>query len=129
MEAEELLQVDNLLQRFVACLNASALVNCSRECGVAGEYEGDLVRRQSTPELALDRLYSELHLPSKFPLLYERLVLTFRWYRSEVNVLDLIKDRSGLNAFDLFGNPAGEGLDGLRLEIFRDAGLLETRPR
>jgi hypothetical protein len=117
-------QLDDLLEEFVGCFNASTLVEVSRECGVLGEYEGELVRRQDTPNFALDKLYSEL--PSRFPLLYERFVLTYRWYRSEVNVLDLFKGCPGQNSFDLFGNPPGESLDGLRTELFRDPALIET---
>ena len=124
MKAEQIKQLDDLLEEFVGCFNASTLVEVSRECGVVGEYEGELVRRRDTPKFALDKLYSEL--PSRFPPLYERLVLTYRWYRSEVSVVDLFKGCPGQNSFDLFGNPPGESLDGLRTELFRDPGLFET---
>src|SRR3984885_2053669 len=124
MKAERVIQTDNLLADFVGCFNASTLVACSRQCGVVGEYEGDLVRRQNTPEFALDKLYSEL--PSKFPPLYERLVLTYRWYRSEGNVLDLFANSPGLNCFDLFGNAPGQTLDGLRTALSGHPALLET---
>jgi hypothetical protein len=88
---------------------------------VVGEYEGELVRKQGTPQFALDKFYSEF--PFKFPPMYERLVLTYRWYRSEVNVRDLFQNSRGLNSFDLFGNPPGESLDALHTELFGDPGL------
>jgi hypothetical protein len=53
-------------------------------------------------------------------------VLTYRWYRSELDVLDIFDGWSNPSTFDIFGNPPGFGLSGFRKELFRDPGLSET---
>jgi len=104
MTNKRLDEFDTMLKRFVGRFE---------ESGVLCEYDGDLVRRQDTDCSALDAVYAKL--PGKFPPLYERLVLTYRWYRSEVNEF-----------FDIFGNPPGAGLDGLSDELYADKNLWEA---
>jgi hypothetical protein len=57
----------------------------------------------------LDALYGKL--PARFPPLYELLVLTYRW--EEVDI----------RRCTLMANPAGPNLDGLFLQMSRDATL------
>jgi hypothetical protein len=124
MNVTRTVEMDSLLEKFVARFNVSATVESSRDCGVIGAYEGDIVRREITPHRTLEQIYSEI--PFKFPPLYERLVLTYRWYRSELDVFETFNYRSGLNTFDIFGNPQGSGLNGLREVLFGDSALTET---
>jgi hypothetical protein len=100
MNDECLTEFDALLREFVGRFSPS---------GVLCEFDGDLVRRERTPLLALDDIYSKL--PGKFRPLYERMVLTHRWYRSEVG------------DFEFFGSPPGPALDGLLAELLRDENL------
>lgn len=65
---------------------------------------------QSTDSFATERLYA--CLPAKFPQLYEKLVLSYRWQRSDIS-----------DGYRLLANPPGSDLSGLRQEIFRDSGL------
>jgi hypothetical protein len=102
MNDERLTEFDVLLREFVGRFRPS---------GVLGEFNADLVRLESTALSALDGVYSKL--PGKFPPLYERMVLTYRWHRSEVG------------DFDIFGSPPGPALDGLLSEILRDSNLSE----
>jgi hypothetical protein len=60
----------------------------------------------------LDPLYARL--PARFPPLYERLVLSYRW--AEVD----------LGSFTLLANPAGADLSGLLAEVEKDKGLTES---
>jgi hypothetical protein len=60
----------------------------------------------------LDLLYSKL--PSRFPPLYETLVLSYRWACVY------------LPSFSLLANPPGPDLNGLLKEITRDKGLWES---
>jgi len=66
--------------------------------------------KQTTDISALERLYRRL--PAKFPQLYEQLVLSYRWQKSDV--------REG---FLLLPNPHGGDLTGLADAIFRDKGM------
>jgi hypothetical protein len=116
-------EMDTLLEKFLSRFNVSTIVELGRE-DATGEYEGELVRREITPHRVLDQLYSIL--PSKFPPLYERLVLTHRWYRSELDVFDIFDGWSNPTTFDILGNPPGFGLEGLQMELFRDHGFSET---
>ena len=65
----------------------------------------------SSPGL-LDPLYAKL--PARFPLLYERLVLSYGW--AEVD----------LQSFRLLANPPGPDLSGLLAEVEKDKGLTES---
>jgi hypothetical protein len=66
---------------------------------------------RSDPSL-LEPLYAKL--PARFPPIYERLVLSYRW--AEVD----------LQSFRLLANPPGADLSGLLTEIERDEGLTES---
>jgi hypothetical protein len=68
-------------------------------------------RAVKTGRESLEVLYRQL--PVRFPALYEDLVLSYRW--AEVD----------LGRFRLLANPPGAGLEGLKSEMFRDAGLTE----
>lgn len=68
-----------------------------------------LVTSFSTPKDALVPIYQQL--PAHFPPLYERLVLNYRWRKSE------------LATFRILANPPGDGLDGLLDEIRQDEFL------
>jgi hypothetical protein len=67
--------------------------------------------RISTEQSALQALYA--NLPARFPPLYERLVLSYRW--AEID----------LGLFRLLPNPPGPGLDGLTAEFFRHRAMQE----
>jgi hypothetical protein len=100
---------DDLLKQFVVHF-------CESGIGGGGEFI-----REDTPKSALDKLYAEI--PAKFPPIYERLVLTYRWDRSE---LEIGNPPGRLTSFEIFGNPPGRDLDELRGELFRDQGLKTT---
>jgi hypothetical protein len=68
------------------------------------------LRVDPDPEL-LEPLYAKL--PAKFPPLFERLLLTFRW-------ADVSLDR-----YSLMANPPGSNLSGFFQEISHDKGLWE----
>lgn len=63
------------------------------------------------PEL-LEPIYAKL--PARFPPLFERLLLTYRW--AEVD----------LQEYRLLASPRGEDLDGFLQEMSRDKGLWEA---
>jgi hypothetical protein len=65
--------------------------------------------RQETGRGRLDSLYSKL--PARLPLLFEELLLTFRW--AEVD----------LKRLRLLANPIGDDLSGFEKEVFKDRGL------
>src|SRR5436305_874711 len=87
------------------------LVSCFKS-DFESTLESSNVVRQETDSLELEELYSIL--PAKFPRLYEQLVLTYRW------------DRSDLGLLRLLANPIGIGLTGLRNEILTDKCLHEV---
>ncbi len=66
--------------------------------------------QQATGIAKLEPLYSRL--PAKFPDLYEKLILSYRWQRSDIH-----------DNYCLLANPHGSDLDGLAQEIFRDENL------
>jgi hypothetical protein len=68
--------------------------------------------RIETESRCLDPLYAKL--PGRFPLLYERLVLTYRW--AEVD----------LGRYTLLANPPGADLSRLLNEIAKDPALWES---
>ena len=69
-------------------------------------------KRTEPQEILLEALYSGL--PGKFPSLFERLLLTFRW-------ADVSLDR-----YTLMANPPGPDLDGFLQGISKDPGLWEA---
>ena len=69
-------------------------------------------RRISPDPVLLESLYGKL--PAKFPPLFERLLLTFRW--AEVS----------LDRYSLMANPIGPDLEGFFGEISRDRGLWDA---
>jgi hypothetical protein len=66
--------------------------------------------QQATGIAKLEPMYSRL--PAKFPDLYEKLILSHRWQRSDIH-----------DSYCLLANPHGSDLDGLAQEIFRDENL------
>jgi len=66
-------------------------------------------RRVDPDAHLLESLYARL--PAKFPPLFERLLLTFRW--ADVS----------LDMYSLMANPVGQDLNGFFNEISRDRGL------
>lgn len=66
-------------------------------------------RKVETPAQALEAIYAKL--PARFPRLYEKLVLTYRW--EEVD----------LGLYRLIANPPGEDLSGLLVQISKDPAL------
>lgn len=73
------------------------------------ELKGGAYLTPTTDATMLDPLYSML--PARFPLLYERLVLSYRW--AEVD----------LGSFRLLANPPGPDLSGLLGEMLKDKFL------
>jgi hypothetical protein len=69
-------------------------------------------RRVDPEPQLLESLYSKL--PAKFPPLFERLLLTFRW--ADVS----------LDCYTLMANPPGKDLEGFFEEISHDNGLWEA---
>ena len=65
-----------------------------------------------TAQDCLDTIYERLS--GRFPALYERLVLTYRWLEVHLGTVMLL------------ANPPGPTLDGLAAEILRDPILLDT---
>jgi hypothetical protein len=65
-----------------------------------------------TPANALEAIYAKL--PARFPRLYEKLVLTYRWEQ-----VDLQRCR-------LLANPPGDGLTGLLEQMSKDPALWNT---
>jgi hypothetical protein len=66
--------------------------------------------RQATDISATEALYALL--PAKFPKLYEKLILSYRWQSSTIG-----------DGYRLLTNPIGIDLSGLTATIFRDKGL------
>lgn len=88
MSDDRLIEFDLLLKEFVGNFCPSEIL-----C----ESDGELVRLETTPLSALNAVYSKL--PGKFPPLYQRLVLTYRWHRSEVgdfDILEILLDRCSM---------------------------------
>jgi len=68
-----------------------------------------LVERKSTDQSHLDEVYSKTKGP--LPKLYEKLLLSYRWYRAE------------LDEYHLLANPPGDDFSGILSEIFNDKYL------
>lgn len=69
-------------------------------------------RKSETDASSLEMLYAKL--PARFPPLFERLLLTYRW--AEVD----------LETYKLLPNPPGPDLQGFLREMSRDKGLWEA---
>jgi hypothetical protein len=69
-------------------------------------------RRSETDASSLEMLYAKL--PARFPSLFERMLLTYRW--AEVD----------LETYKLLPNPPGPDLEGFLREMSRDNGLWEA---
>jgi hypothetical protein len=70
------------------------------------------VKEDVTEQKYLDAVYAKL--PARFPPLYERLVLSYRWAQVDLQSLSLL------------ANPPGTDLRGLLTQISRDKGLWES---
>lgn len=92
--------VPDILDRFV---------DCFIDDFTGPEFDGPLVIRQHTEPVALDGIYSRI--PIKFPLLYENLILRYRWHGADFDLMRLLL------------NPPGQDLSGLELEMFQDPAL------
>jgi hypothetical protein len=115
-----LTRADELIERYIECfsklddMSVSAVndpVASQLVSGEPGKYGEAYWRPRSveTPLAALDPIYAQL--PARFPPLFERLVLSYRW--AEV----------GLGFYTLMANPPGPTLDGL---LMRDGHLTES---
>jgi hypothetical protein len=91
---------DEILTRFVSLFE---------EDGGAEPFVGPLWCRYETPSNQLLPIFSKIKL--KFPVLYEELLLNFRWYGADVGVIRLLR------------NPPGPDFNGLETEMFRDEGI------
>jgi hypothetical protein len=60
------------------------------------EFEGEPVTPQMTDSFALEAIYRII--PIRFPALFEKLLLSFRWYGADIGL------------FRIFPNPPGEDL-------------------
>ncbi len=109
-----------LLEQFVGCWEKLDLFSLDESLdplasqfstGEKNEFGGQLWRpiSQATDSSMLEPLYTKL--PARFPPLYERLVLTYRW--AEVD----------LGSYRLFGNPLGPDLSGLLHEMLKNKFL------
>jgi len=113
-------QSDLLLARYVKCferfdemlsyggMNSAADELALPTANELGQIGWRPRRVEPNPEL-LDVLYRRI--PTRFPRLFERLLLTFRW--AEVS----------LDTYSLMENPVGPNLDGFYTAISKDRGL------
>ncbi len=65
-----------------------------------------------TPQSQLEELYAEL--PGRFPPLFEKMVLSYRWAAVD------------LSTYRLLANPPGQDLNGLFQQITNDPGLWDA---
>mgnify|MGYP001561953277 CR=1 FL=1 len=73
-------------------------MTCNGECWIP--------RESHTHRSELQRLYC--NLPGRYPPLYEKLLLKYRWSKNDLEIIRLL------------GNPPGRGFDGLLREIYYD---------
>jgi hypothetical protein len=115
---------DELLRRFVATFGAFDDLLASRQLIGTGNIHPLVLEpwsewgfaqwrpiAQPTPREALKAVYS--FIPGKFPPLYERLILSYRWYEVDVGPLRLLSSLP-------------PRLDGLVDSITKDQGLFAT---
>lgn len=81
------------------------------EDGGASMHEGDLVTPQMTESSALEAIYTII--PARFPSLFEKLLLSFRWYGADTGL------------FRIFPNPPGEDLSQFLSNMQRDQAMFE----
>ncbi len=67
---------------------------------------------QDTPAAALDCIYNKIRI--RYPRLYEKLVLKYRWTHRAI-----VLSQQG-ESLQFLANPPGPKLDGLHAEIFND---------
>jgi hypothetical protein len=91
-----------------------SFVKCFRDDGCAF-YDGDLIVHCSTDSSALEPIYSIV--PIRFPALFERLILSYRWNGADVA------------RFRLLANPPGSDLSGLLNNITGDKALYDICSR
>lgn len=114
---------EQLLDQFVSSFKTldemiadeiSSPITCQLTDGVADEdgYKHWEPKRVTTASSDLDLIYAKL--PGRFPKLFEKLVLRYRW--AEVD----------LGFYKLLANPPGEGLDRLLREISKDSALWDA---
>lgn len=123
MTSQAELQRDLLLSRYVASFEKLGEMSgfpgidpFTRELATTEPTESGMVawrpRREEPQPALLEPLYARL--PARFPPLFERLLLTFRW--AEVD----------LQTYRLMANPPGSDLDGFFQGISKDRGLWEA---
>jgi hypothetical protein len=112
---------DDLLRRFVASFEPldglEEFGPVPKELAVEPNVEdGTSVRWQPVATLTYRELLAPIYqkLPGRFPDLYERLVLSYRWLRVHLETVMLL------------ANPPGATFDGLATEIFCDLVLINT---
>ena len=118
-----LLMKADLIEQFIASFERLGEMRASQEIdAVAWELrieEPDefgsaawRAAKTTTDPALLEPIYAKL--PARFPPLYERLVLSYRW------------DTVDLDSYRLLANPPGPDLSPLFAEITRDKGLTES---
>lgn len=113
---------EQLLERFVATFERFDDMNADESLSpiawqlVAGGKDEDVKQwrplKISTAPSLLDAIYTKL--PGRFPPLFERLVLSYRW--AEVD----------LRSYRLLANPPGPDLSGLLQQMSKDPGLWDA---
>lgn len=106
MASDDITENDLLVERFIASFEKLDELTADED-----SHQYDCSRRLpiklSTELSSLESIYSEL--PARFPRLFERLVLSYRW--PEVD----------LQSYRLLANPPGPGLDRLLREMSKDS--------
>jgi hypothetical protein len=123
MTSKTQMEMDSLVEEFVASFarldgmetnkfeNPVSLELAVEEANEFGERHWSPARVTTDPSL-LEPVYAKL--PAKFPKLFERLVLSYRWAEVE------------LGPFRLIANPPGPDLSGLFRGMSKDSGLWES---
>lgn len=89
----------------------SKFVQSFTEDGGAPMHEGDLVIHQMTDASALEAIYAII--PIRFPSLFEKLLLSYRWYGADTGL------------FRIFQNPPGEDLSEFLSNMQKDKTMFE----
>ena len=89
----------------------SKFVQAFSEDGGAIMHEGDLVIPQVTESSALEEIYTVI--PVRFPSLFEKLLLSYRWYGADTGL------------FRIFPNPPGEDLSEFLSSMQRDQSMFD----
>lgn len=96
-QRDKMMTDDELIAKFAATFSKFGVIAIS----------------ETTDPTALVAVYSKL--PAKFPPLFEKLVLSYRW-----------EEEVDFDLFRLNANPPYDDLSGLTKEIFKDPGLVES---